>query len=103
MTVTTTRHSDRGPAERTTLATEAVAVEGFAGNLIRPDDQVRLTFELVNGTVDTATNQIVALEPEDHVFYLVSFGSQHTTEDTISIAETPRTSRSGTAAPCPHG
>ncbi len=88
MTVTTTRPR-RDPAERTTPASEAAAADGFAGSLVRPDDQVRLTFELINGTVDPSTNQILALEPEDHVFYVVSFGSQHTTEDTISINETP--------------
>ena len=89
MTATTTRRSVREPAEQSGPAPAAVEVEGFAGNLIRPDDQVRLTFQLINGTVDAATNQILALEPEDHVFYLVSFGSQHTTEDTISIDDTP--------------
>ncbi len=89
MTVTTTRHPTEGRPSGRRWRQKLWLAEGFAGSLIRPDDQVRLTFELVNGTVDPATNQIVALEPEDHVFYVVSFGSQHTTEDTISIAETP--------------
>jgi hypothetical protein len=89
MTATTTRRSVRGPAARTAPAPQAAEVEGYAGSLIRPDDQVRLTFTLVNGTVDAATNQILALEPDDHIFYVVSFGSQHTTEDTISLDETP--------------
>lgn len=62
---------------------------GFAGGVIRPDDQVRITFELVNGAVDPVSNLIVALEPDDHVFYVVSFGSQHTTEGTISAGEMP--------------
>ena len=50
---------------------------------------MRLTFELVNGTVDAATNRIEALIEEEGIFYVISFGSQHTTEDAIASAATP--------------
>lgn len=82
---------DTRPPGRTSAAADRVrsGAVGFAGGVIRPDDQVRLTFELVNGSVDPASNRIVALEPDDHVFYVVSFGSQHTAEATIPTSETP--------------
>ena len=59
--------------------------------LLRPDDQVRLRFELVNGRVDPATNTIVELTGPDGIFYVISFGSQHTVEDPIATGTTPAT------------
>ena len=88
MTATNTR-SRRTLAELPHAAGDPRVKVGFAGSLIRPDDQVRLTFELFNGTVDPASNQIQALLAEEPIFYVVAFGSQHTTEDTVSIADTP--------------
>lgn len=62
---------------------------GFAGSIIRPDDQLRLTYELYNGTVDPVRNQILPLLGEEPIWYVISFGSQHTTEDAITDVSTP--------------
>ena len=71
------------------MAEREVGGLGFVGSMLRPDDQVRLTFELVNGTVDVATNEIQPLLGEESIWYVVSFGSQHTDEDTISAGDVP--------------
>ena len=70
MTATNTR-SRRTLAELPHAAGDPRVKVGFAGSLIRPDDQVRLTFELFNGTVDPASNQIQALLAEEPIFYVV--------------------------------
>jgi hypothetical protein len=87
--MTATSTAPPSAAARAPGADAEPRLTGFAGALLRPDDQLRLTFQLVNGTVDPATNRIEPLVEEEGIFYVVSFGSQHTTEDTVSITETP--------------
>jgi hypothetical protein len=58
-------------------------------NLVRPDDQVRLRFELVNGAIDRDTNTIVSLEPEEPIYYNIWFGPQHVVEQPIATGTTP--------------
>lgn len=67
----------------------AEAQIGFSGRLVRPDDQLRLTFELFNGTVDAVTNRIQPLIETEGIFYVVAFGSQHTTESTVPSGVVP--------------
>ena len=56
--------------------------------VVRADDQLRLTVELINLDVDPASNTLVRV-PRAKGFAGVRliFGSQHTVEDTISTAE----------------
>lgn len=67
--------------------TRSTATVGFAGSLIRPDDQLRITFELINGTVDTTSNTVQPLLGEEPIYYVVSFGSQHSSEQTITATD----------------
>lgn len=76
-------------APRAAASRAAAAEIGFAGALVRPDDQLRLTFELVGGFVDATTNRIEPLLADEPIFYVISFGSQHTIEATIATAATP--------------
>src|SRR4051812_28272456 len=59
--------------------------------VVRADDQLRLTVELINLDVDLATNTLVRVDPaEKFAGARLIFGSQHTVEDTISTtAATP--------------
>ena len=57
--------------------------------LVRPDDQVRLRFELVNGRIEPVSNTIVRLIEDEGILYSVSFGPQHAVEDPIANNTTP--------------
>ena len=57
--------------------------------LVRPDDQLRLRFQLVNGRVDPRTNSIVALLGEESIWYLIWCGPQHLVEEPIATGTTP--------------
>ena len=60
-------------------------------HVVRADDQLRLTIELLNLDVDPATNVLVRVDPQEPFTGVrLVFGSQHTVEATISTtAETP--------------
>ena len=57
---------------------------------MRPDDQLRLRFQLVNGRVDPRTNTIVALLGEEPIWYLIWCGPQHLVEEPIATGTTPQ-------------
>jgi hypothetical protein len=80
---------DAGVRRRKEPAAAENATVGFAGSLIRPDDQVRITFDLVNGAVDATSNTIQPLLGEEPIYYVISFGSQHISEQTVGAADTP--------------
>jgi len=67
----------------------SAAAASLEHNLVRPDDQLRLRFELMNGQVDPGTNAIVALLGEEPIYYAVVFGPQHVVEEPIATATTP--------------
>lgn len=95
--MTATRDVDReiatpggcGPSERRQPVVPVVdGRPSYSGRLVRPDDQVRIDYRLYNGIVNES-NRIVALEPEEPIYYVLSFGSQHTVEDAISTDGVP--------------
>lgn len=63
------------------------AIPSLEHNLVRPDDQVRLRFELLNGEIDRDT--IVRLEPEEPIYYQIWFGPQHAVEQPIAADTIP--------------
>ena len=72
--------------------------------VVRADDQLRLTVELINLDVDPATNTLVRVDPgRKFAGVRLIFGSQHTVEDTISTAESRRSRPSTTARPATPG
>jgi hypothetical protein len=57
--------------------------------LVRPDDQLRLRLELVNGELDRTTNTIRPLLGEEPIYYVFSFESQHLVEDQVPSGTVP--------------
>ena len=84
-------------APRTLLEALAppAAPRASLGTLLRPDDQVRLGLELVNGEIDAAAGTIVAVRDGLPIRLVVSFGPQHTVEATTAEADTPSTDAQG--------
>ncbi|GAA3383052.1 hypothetical protein [Cryptosporangium minutisporangium] len=58
------------------------------GTLVRPDDQVRLRIDLVNGAIDAAGGTIVATVAGRPIRLVLTFGPQHTVEATIAATDT---------------
>jgi hypothetical protein len=56
--------------------------------VVRADDQLRLVIELLNLDVDLGTNTLVRVDPRQQFTGVrLTFGSQHTVEDTISTTD----------------
>ena len=56
--------------------------------VVRADDQLRLTIELINLDVDPTTNRLIRVDAgEPFTGVRLVFGSQHTVEATISTAD----------------
>ncbi len=65
------------------------AMPSLEHKLVRPDDQLRLQFELMNGEVDPVSNTIIGLLGEEPIYYLIGFGSQHVVEEPVASGTTP--------------
>ena len=64
---------------------DAATAAGRTGLLVRPDDQLRLTFELLNLDLDPMTNTLVTIDAANpFAGIVIGFGSQHTVEDPIA-------------------
>ncbi|GJL53450.1 MAG: hypothetical protein NPIRA02_05820 [Nitrospirales bacterium] len=58
--------------------------------LVRPDDQLHLRFQLINGEVDRSSNTIVGLKGEEPIYYAIWLGPQHRVEAPITPGGMPK-------------
>ena len=67
---------------------KAPANEEF--QLVRPNDQLHLRFQLINGEVDRSSNKIVGLLGEEPIYYAIWLGPQHRVEAPIAPGDRPK-------------